>query len=197
MQPMKLQNGGSGGFVVCLGVGGLVDLAMILGLQAGGEEDDPSGGVEVWLIDARRPWNLGNVFGGNPKDLILKETSGNGRFNGSGVENGRLQKSYKPGQGGIIVYDDGDIDEDLAAEREAYYQLAQMPDVEDDMDEMSDSSGAESDAPNGQRLSKKRKSWSDRGTDVDESDSTDDRPRQKRRSSSVRRCQFQRLFIND
>ncbi len=64
VRPMRTDEGGSGGVVVCLGVGGLVDLGAILGLDASQEGDqDRMGGVEVWVIDARRPWNLGNVFG--------------------------------------------------------------------------------------------------------------------------------------
>ncbi|KAL8652697.1 MAG: hypothetical protein Q9226_004156 [Calogaya cf. arnoldii] len=65
VQPMKLQLGGSGGVVVCLGVGGMVDISTVLGLDNVADGEDPSGGVQVWLIDARRPWNLGNVFAGS------------------------------------------------------------------------------------------------------------------------------------
>lgn len=64
IRPMRIQNGGSGGTVICLGVGGLVDLGAVLGLEATEEDEDSTGGLEVWVIDARRPWNLGNVFGG-------------------------------------------------------------------------------------------------------------------------------------
>jgi cell division control protein 45 len=183
VQPMKTQHGGSGGLVVCLGVGGLVDLAAVLGLQSEDEDEDPSGRVEVWLIDARRPWNLGNVFGGNPVENTEAELDSL-----RGVNRGRLQKSYMPGQGGIIVYDDGDIDEDLSKEREAYCELVKMPDIEDDGDD-EDSSGAESEpigSKNGSPLNKKRKSWSDRETDADGSGDDGDRPRQRRRGSAVR-----------
>lgn len=188
VKPMKKQNGGSGGLVVCLGVGGLVDLATVLGLQADEEQEDPSGGVEVWLIDARRPWNLGNVFGGNPADMMDRLDDSRASW-GFGVENGRILKSYKPGQGGIIVYDDGDIEEDLVVQREAYYQLAKMPDVEDDGDSLG-SSDEESDAMRDhgkERRKNKRKSWSDRDQEVDGSDSSieDGRPKQRRRSNSV------------
>jgi cell division control protein 45 len=179
VQPMKIQNGGIGGVVVCLGVGGLVDLAAVLGLQAAEEGEDPSGGVEVWLIDARRPWNLGNVFGGNPADSMEVEPD---HPRVSGVYRGQLQNSYIPGQGGIIVYDDGDIDEELIKEREAYCELVRMPQIEDDGGE-EDSSGSESES-NGleqtPQLSTKRKRLSDRGTDADE-----DMPRQRRRGSTV------------
>ena len=177
MQPMKKQRGGSGGVVVCLGVGGLVDLAAVLGLEAAGEGEDPSGGVEVWLIDARRPWNLGNVFGGDPAENIEQQTSGIRGPKDHWVHRGQLQKSYVPGQGGIIVYDDGDIDEDLRKERDAYCELVKMPDIGDESDQ-EDSSEAESE-PNGFK-SRKRKTWSDRDTEVDE-----DRLRQRRRGSAV------------
>ena len=186
VQPMRTQQGGSGGVVVCLGVGGLVDLSTVLGLDLVEEGEDPSGGVEVWLIDARRPWNLGNVFGGNPSDIALGEVSGNSRPRISGVDDGQLQQSYKPGQGGIIVYDDGDIEEDLSAERDAYCALAQMPSVDDDGDEP-DSSGADSDVMDSIEgtPAKKRKSWSDRDEEGDESEDEGGRPRQRRKSNSV------------
>lgn len=174
--------------VICLGVGGLVDLEITLGLQGPEERDNTTGRVEVWLVDARRPWNLGNVFGGNPNDAALLDEAGRDRrIREAGVTNGRIEPYYKPGQGGIIVYDDGDIEQDLSKEREAYCQLLEMPDVEDDGVD-SDSSGSESeDAGSGTegRPSKKRKSMSDQeGTD-DESEGDNERPRRRRRSNSV------------
>ena len=184
VQPMKKQQGGSGGVVVCLGVGGLVDLAAVLGLQSteGDEDLDPSGGVEVWLIDARRPWNLGNIFGGNPAESIEADLNEACGPTDRGVHRGRLKKSYVPGKGGIIVYDDGDIDQDLRKECEAYCELVRMPHIEDESSE-DDNSGAESE-PNGSedglRLSRKRKRRPDRDLDTD-----GDRPRRKRRGSAV------------
>ncbi len=184
--PMKVQNGGSGGVVICLGVGGLVDMSSVLGLDDEGDGSDPSGGVEVWLIDARRPWNLGNVFAGNPQ-TILAEISGNSQSRESGVERGQLQPSYRPGQGGIIVYDDGDIDEELVAEREAYCTLADMGDVEafddDDVSTASDHENGIIESIEGNPQTKKRRSWSDR-EEEDESD-VENRPRQRRRRSRV------------
>lgn len=182
VQPMRIQRGGSGGVVICLGVGGLVDLAAVLGLEAAEEGEDPSGGVEVWLIDARRPWNLGNVFGGDPAENIEEQTHGNRGLKNHGVHRGQLQESYVPGQGGIIVYDDGDIDEDLQKERDAYCELVKMPDIEDESGQ-EDSSEAESEPDgftSGPQRSRKRKTWSDRDTEVD-----DERLRQRRRSSAV------------
>ncbi|KAL2057398.1 hypothetical protein ABVK25_002451 [Lepraria finkii] len=140
VQPMRIQQGGSGGVVVCLGVGGLVDMSSTLGLDIAVPGEDPSGGVEVWLIDARRPWNLGNVFAGDPVEMVLKETGGDVRSRLADVNKGQIQPTYKPGQGGIIVYDDGDIEDDLAAEREAYCGLKDMEDVEG-LDGDSDDSG--------------------------------------------------------
>ncbi|KAA8914495.1 CDC45 family [Sphaerosporella brunnea] len=46
-------------FLICLGLGGLVDLSAFLELSREGED-----GVECWIIDGRRPWNLYNVYGG-------------------------------------------------------------------------------------------------------------------------------------
>ncbi|KAI5837955.1 CDC45 family [Morchella snyderi] len=45
-------------FVICLGLGGLVDIATFLELGAA---------VECWVVDGRRPWNLYNVFLGGVK----------------------------------------------------------------------------------------------------------------------------------
>ena len=188
VQPMKIQRGGSGGVVVCLGVGGLVDMSTVLGLDSGERGEDLSGGVEVWLIDARRPWNLGNVFEGDPAAIALREISDDAAATNPHVDNGRLQPSYKPGRGGIIVYDDGDIDEELNVEREAYCELTRMRDVEDygeDPGDSEDESEVLESIEAGQG-SKKRKSWSDRDEDDDESQDENRRPRQRRRSNSVR-----------
>ncbi|KAI4216323.1 MAG: hypothetical protein LQ351_001333 [Letrouitia transgressa] len=184
VRPMRISQGGTGGVVVCLGVGGMVDMSTVLGLDHIGGGDDPSGGIEVWLIDARRPWNLGNVFAGNPAD-VLRESSGNTRPRASDVVDGQIQKSYKPGRGGIIVYDDGDIDEELTVEKEAFCSLADMPIIDDDGEYLSDSdSGSEvAGSVNGEKPSKKRKSRSDQG-DMDESEEENRRPRRRRRSNS-------------
>ena len=184
VQPMKIQHGGSGGIVACLGVGGLVDMSSVLGLDSGDPGEDLSGGIEVWLIDARRPWNLGNVFEGDPAAIALREISGDAAARNPHVDNGRIQASYKPGRGGIIVYDDGDIDEELNAEREAYCELTRMQDVEDYGEDSGDS-GDESvvlASVEGRRGSKKRKSWSDRDDENDDSQDENRRPRQRRRS---------------
>ena len=185
VQPMRTQQGGSGGLVVCLGVGGLVDMSNMLGLDDAEDGRDPSGGVEVWIVDAKRPWNLGNVFGGDPSDHTLQETNGNAKSKNPGVVKGQIQPSYSPGQGGIIIYDDGDVDEELGAEREAYCALAEMPDVEDNGD--SDDSEPESDTPNSVNESprpRKRKSWRDPDEDEPESGEENTRAHRRRRSNS-------------
>lgn len=182
VQPMRLSDGGSGGIVICLGVGGLVDVEAILGLE---RNDDGSGGldgVDIWILDARRPWNLSNVFGGlvNTANTTHK----------SGVDHGQLTRAYKPGDGGIIVFDDGDIQDELVAEREAWFALEEMPDIDDD----GESDASDNDDEDTQDISpRKRKSWSDHDDgkdDNDESDKENDRPRQKRRSNSVGHCKL-------
>src|SRR5277367_5905188 len=98
IKPMKTTEGGPGGVVVCLGVGGLVDLADLLGLEGDGPEQEAMGGVEVWVIDARRPWNLSNVFGELPTRHVLGEVDANARRKAPGVERGCIQKTYLPGR---------------------------------------------------------------------------------------------------
>ncbi|PYH45685.1 CDC45-domain-containing protein [Aspergillus saccharolyticus JOP 1030-1] len=209
VKPMRTTNGGSGGVVICLGVGGLVDLTEILCLsspeddndndnnddgEGGGQQD--MGGVEVWVFDARRPWNLSNVFGGEAVAAaaaagaggMADMTVGNGRRKPRGVDRGCITQGYTSGNGGIVVYDDGDIEEELGKEREAYCELMAMPEVEeeasdyDDLDADDLESDGEAD-PLSSSDSKKRKSWS-RQDDEDESDENDGPPRQRRRSDS-------------
>ncbi|KAH0565423.1 hypothetical protein GP486_001176 [Trichoglossum hirsutum] len=182
IQPMRTNNGGDGGVVICLGVGGTIDLGEYLGLCVSKDEPDGMGGVEVWVLDARRPWNLGNVFAGRPSAI-----SGNGSSvgGGEGVENGRIQQSYKPGRGGIIVFDDGDIEEELGAEQHAYCKLEEMPEVDEDEDysEASETESESGEASEPSIVGVKRKSFSD-SEEGDGSDDEDSRPRQRRRSNS-------------
>lgn len=192
--PMMEQNGGSGGVVVCLGVGGMVDLGSVLGLEPD-EEDDASpafGGVEVWVVDSRRPWNLGNVFGGFPLEPELGDVpSSYASRTPVGVTAGRIDRAYKPGKGGIVVFDDGDIEDELAPQRDAYMALLEMPDVEDNGEDLGDSDSESEDEDDADdsfettapRAGQKRKSWSDPDEEDDSDD--DDRPRQRRRSNSV------------
>ena len=182
VQPMRVQAGGSGGVVVCLGVGGMVDMSTVLGLDIHAEGVNPSGGIEIWLIDARRPWSLGNVFAGDPLQAMNEDGLGD-----PSVIKGRIGSTYKPGDGGVIAYDDGDIDEDLSAEREAYSELYKLQNVED-YGSVSGDSGDDSDVIESIETvprSKKRKSWSDRNGEDDDTEDMDRRPRQRRRSDSV------------
>lgn len=189
IRPMRTLGGGSGGVVVCMGVGGLVDLGEILGLEVEDEADD-MGGVEVWVFDARRPWNLGNVFGGQPARGELEELDANQRRRNTGVDKGCIQSFYRPGKGGIIVFDDGDVEEELVKEREAYCSLEEMPEIDDDGEESDESaSETEADGGNDGSGSKKRKSWSNRDEedDSENDDYNDEPPRQRRRSNSVQK----------
>ncbi|KAI1168344.1 CDC45-like protein [Nemania serpens] len=183
--PMMETRGGSGGVVICLGVGGMVDMGTILGLEFEGEESSFNG-VEVWVIDSHRPWNLGNVFGGFPLDPVSDTAASYRSRAPGGVASGRIERSYKPGKGGIVVFDDGDIEDGLDAERDAYLSLVDMPDVEDNGEGYDDGDSESEQEPEPEpepeaRPGQKRKSWSDRD---DESSDDDDRPRQRRRSNS-------------
>ncbi|KAF2830507.1 CDC45-like protein [Ophiobolus disseminans] len=179
VRPMRTTDGGSGGVVVCLGVGGMVDLEETLGLDMDENGQGGTGDVEVWVLDARRPWNLANVFG---TPVGEDPTTGELVRKQSGVEKGKILQSYQSSRGGIIVFDDGDIEEELQAERTAYCALEEMPEVgeEDDLDDDSDDQG---DEPSSAQLPKKRKSWSEE-EESDNDMSDDERPRQRRRSNS-------------
>ncbi|KAF7535654.1 hypothetical protein G7054_g5156 [Neopestalotiopsis clavispora] len=185
--PMMETRGGSGGVVVCLGVGGMVDMGTILGLEVEGE-DSGFGGVEVWVFDSHRPWNLSNVFGGYPLEAEAEGASSYQARAPEGVTAGRISRTYKPGKGGIIVFDDGDIVEGLSAERDAYLALVDMPDIDEEEGDLYGDSDSESEGeperleePTLPKPGQKRKSWSDRD---ESSDEEDDRPRQRRRSNS-------------
>ncbi|CAK7270851.1 DNA replication initiation factor cdc45 [Sporothrix epigloea] len=199
--PMMTSRGGNGGVVVCLGVGGTVDLATFFGLEP--EDGDTAGadlafgGVEVWLLDAHRPWNLSNVFGGFPLEPELSSTPTPTPLSGRlppGINNGQIGRAYKPGKGGLIVFDDGDVEDDLGVERDAYMALADMPEIDDDgqdddflgessdeEDEAEDEETTQATAP---RAGQKRKSWLDDDDEDFEEDSDADRPQQRRRSNS-------------
>ena len=182
VRPMRTIDGGSGGVVVCLGVGGLVDLESILGLEVGEDGNGGMGRVEIWNIDARRPWNLSNVFGVQNQTFSEQEDRTTSRA--EGVDRGMIQQSYRPGRGGVIVFDDGDIEEELAAEREAYCALAEMPELGDDNE--SDGSDSEPETeehriPDSAQVPKKRNS-----PDFDDSESEPDEatPKKRRKSNS-------------
>lgn len=186
--PMMESQGGSGGVVVCLGVGGMVDLGPLLGLEPEGEES-PYSGVEVWVLDAHRPWNLANVFGGFPLEPVNQVSSSYKSRSPTGVSGGAIDRAYSSGRGGIVVFDDGDIEGDLMTERDAYLALLDMPDIEgqdnDDDDNSSEDGDEEDDGDFGHesaQTGQKRKSLNE----DDSSDDEESRPRQRRRSNSVR-----------
>lgn len=181
VRPMRTTEGGSGGVVVCLGVGGMIDMEEMLGMDMDENGQGGTGDVEVWVLDARRPWNLANVFG-----TPIGEDSSTGELvrRQPGVEKGRILQSYQGLRGGVIVFDDGDIEEELQAEREAYCGLEEMPEVGEDTGSDDDLDDPSEDAPASGQAPKKRKSWSDRD-DSDEDMSDDERPRQRLRSNSV------------
>ena len=180
IRPMRTTEGGSGGVVVCLGVGGMVDMEDLLGFEVQEDGGGGPGGVEVWLMDARRPWNLANVFGSSVgPDSVTGEIV----RKYPGVDKGRLTQGYQSGRGGIIVFDDGDIEEELESQREAYCALEEMPDVGEEEDLDDDSDAEDENVPPSGQLPKKRKSWGDDG-DSDEEMSDDERPSRRRRSNS-------------
>ena len=183
VQPMKKSQGGSGGVVICLGVGGLVDLAGLLGLEDENNPANDMSGVEVWVLDARRPWNLSNVFAGLAYETVEGAESTPALRRTPGVEKGRIQQTYRPGRGGIIVFDDGDIVDELSIEQDAFCSLADMPELDDDIAEdlQDEEEQEEDDDSHGSSQSRKRKSWSDRDDSEDESE---ERPMQRRRSNS-------------
>lgn len=193
IQPMRLADGGNGGVVACLGVGGLVDLENVLGLEVDEEGNGGTDGVEVWVFDARRPWNLSNVFGAPAETRQDSEEDVESVRRRPGIDRGEITRVYRPNSGGIVIFDDGDIETELEREREAWHALEDMPDVDDDGegdDDLDDSDGeADAGPPSSQdSLGRKRKSWSERDEDeeAEESEKENERPRQKRRSNSVR-----------
>ncbi|KAI5235427.1 CDC45-like protein [Aureobasidium subglaciale] len=190
--PLTRQHGGQGGIVVCLGVGGLVDLEEMLGLDGGEDAETQINmydhGVEVWVVDARRPWNLQNVFGTGamapPEEQDTGVTPAVAKRR-RGVDGGKLLPSYTPGRGGIIVYDDGDIEQELNAEKEAFCALQDMPDIDEEADDGDSDEEIDSEDAAEDSQTKKRKTWSDDDVE-EEADSEDDadRPYQRRRSNS-------------
>ncbi|KAJ8606170.1 hypothetical protein MRB53_041177 [Persea americana] len=178
IQPLTRQNGGDGGLVICLGVGGLVDLEEVLGLDGSSEDSDEMAdmrdhGVEIWIIDSRRPWNLNNVFG-TGSGLALEPGQESKRA--FGIDQGRILPNYRSGHGGIIVFDDGSIDSELEAECSAFAALVDMPHLtEQDVE-----AGESDDEDAGEIRSPKRTAG-----DAEFSEDEDDmRPHQRRRSNS-------------
>ncbi|KAF8533949.1 CDC45 family [Trichophaea hybrida] len=178
-------------FIICLGMGGLVDLSAFLELSRGGGAD----GVECWIIDGRRPWNLYNVYGGGKDgdDMVAAR--------GGKVIGGR--HGVGDSVGGIKCFDDGDIAEEMEQEKDAFKALIEMPEVDDDSDSDDDDDDDEGEAAsedeegeggvrldlNGDRRSsqnsgRKRKSSDELMDDSDEEDGGR-RSRRIRRDSDV------------
>lgn len=200
VQTLSLARGGSGGTVVCLGLGGAVALEEVLGLDGGvddaGNVVAEDHGVEIWVLDSHRPLNLDNVFA---ISAASREGDAAGR---PGVRDGRVLPSYKPGRGGVIVFDDGDLEQELQAEKEAYLALLDMPEIteedvamdreeddagdeaeDDDGDEEAEQSGDDEDtSSSGQK--RKRAYSPDGSEDGDDSDGERNRARRRRRSNS-------------
>jgi len=187
---MRTTDGGSGGVVVCLGVGGLIDLEAMFGLEVDEDGQGGMGDVEVWVIDARRPWNLSNVFG--TQSLAVSAQGDEVAASTDGLAQGKILQNYRPGRGGIVVFDDGDIEDELGPEKDAYTALAEMPelgdeDLNDSEDEVEESEAGDDDEeriPDSGQAPGKRKSSSDE--DDTESEMDEGTPRKRRRSNSVR-----------
>ncbi|KAK4569457.1 DNA replication initiation factor cdc45 [Recurvomyces mirabilis] len=181
VQGLRRDNGGEGGVVICVGCGGGVDLAEMLGL--GGED-----GVEVWVVDSHRGWNLENVFS------VPSNSDGGEDLRRVGVKEGRVLEGYRSGKGGVIVWDEGDVETDLSTEKEAWFALQSMPEItEDDLlamenggdegdDEQAEAGDEDEGLPSSQ--TRKRKASSQDSDAESEAGSDDDRPRQRRRSNS-------------
>ncbi|KAI5803312.1 CDC45-like protein [Peziza echinospora] len=181
-------------FVICLGMGGMVDMEESLDLKKGDGST-----VECWLVDSRRPWNLHNIFGGKDgvegnEGALAAGAARRRGIAGAKVGGGRWDVGSRVG--GIKCFDDGDIEEEMENEGNAFNELVGMPeldsdddssDEDDDEDEEDDevagsdgnedgSNGLIKEAVNGN--SRKRKS--DDGSDRD-SDSGDDSGRDRAR----------------
>lgn len=189
--PLTRQRGGDGGTVVCLGLGGTVPLEVFLGLDTSNENGPDNAameehGVEVWVVDAHRPWNLDNVFGAS----VPAPADDSAAVARVGVQQGRITHTYQPGKGGVIVWDDGDVESELAAEKEAYFALQSMPeiteedlDLDDGEDDADEEGEGDSDVASSGHKRKRSMSPGDSDTDDDLEDD-DNRPRRRRRSNS-------------
>ncbi|KAF8476236.1 CDC45 family [Kalaharituber pfeilii] len=127
-------------FVICLGLGGMVDLEEFLDLK---KEDGSS--VECWIIDSRRPWNLHNVFGGRGgvqefegNGVLVVGQAGRQGIAGAKVTGGRWNVGSRVG--GVKCFDDGDVEEEMEGEGNAFNELLDMPEVDSDDDDSSDDS---------------------------------------------------------
>lgn len=126
-------------FVICLGLGGMVDLEDFLDLR----KDDGTF-VECWVVDSRRPWNLHNVFGGKTGIEGLDEGNGvlvTGRRGGQGIAGAKVSGGrWNVGNrvGGVKCFDDGDVEEEMEREGQAFRELVGMPEMDSDDDSSDD-----------------------------------------------------------
>lgn len=171
-------------FVICIGLGGLIDISTFLDLG----DADGENRVECWIIDGRRPWHLENVYaGGKEHDDPTAR--------GGAVEGGR--HGVGEGVGGIKCFDDGDIADDMLKQAEAFKALMEMPEIDDDSDSDDDDEEGESDDEelsggvqlviddgSSQTNGKKRKS-SEEPDDSDDESGGHSRARRQRRDSAV------------
>ena len=183
-------------FVICLGLGGMVDLEEFFNL-----EKDDGAFIECWVVDSRRPWNLHNIFGtkggmnGQDEDnpvLVRGDRGGHG-IAGAKVSGGRWNVGGKVG--GVKCFDDGDVEDELGNEGTAFVELLGMPEMDSDDDSSSEESDHENLAlarnipgdPTGalftlpHNASRKRKS--DDGIDAGAEGDTDDDSRNRRRKT--------------
>ncbi|KAK4503872.1 hypothetical protein PRZ48_004787 [Zasmidium cellare] len=146
-------------------------------------------GVEAWVIDSHRPWNLDNVFS-TPATTQQDEDGAEIVRRRVGVHEGKITPGYKSRQGGIIVWDDGDLEAELASEKEAYFALQNMPEITEDdlvLDDGEDENvneDDEDDEPSSAGQKRKRSTSPDGSDDESDFDEEEDRPRRRRRSNS-------------
>lgn len=194
---LRQDRDGSGGTVICIGCGGAVDLAEMLGLEDGeqGQEEAQSTahGVDVWVIDSHRAWNLENIFSG-PSAGPGTSADDARRL---GARQGKVLETYRPGsRGGVIVFDEGEIETELETELAAWHGLRDMPDVtEADLAMLNSSDEPEDDAdedagptllPSSQDSRKRRRSDIDDldGSEADDESDSESRPARRRRSNA-------------
>ena len=70
-----------------------------------------------------------NVFGGSLTLSQIEENKELINLKQPRVDGRKIQRDYKPGKGGIIVFDNENIE--LDAERNAYLALMDMPEVDE------------------------------------------------------------------
>lgn len=157
--------------VILINVGASTDLSSFLRIPPG---------VTAHLIDSHRPYALENLFstadGASP--TVLDASS--------------LHQAPPEAQHGrIVVWDDGDVAEDMDAEREAYLALEYEPDSESEADR-SDASEDEDErafqaARRRQRLDSASSGEEDGSSDDDGEEDEDGEPRERQRKKKRRR----------